>query len=234
MPEQHLKVIQMDRLKRQRGVALLVVMLILAVMVSLAATMSERLFIQFQRAENQRDHQQAYWYAIGVEALAKYAITESKSDADTINMSQPWALEEQVFPLDYGQASGKIIDKQACFNLNVLTLPQTKKSGETKPYLLRVLQATIEEMGIDSYQAEVIADSLYEYLDKDDRVTTDFGVEDSTYEAMKPAYLAANGFIADSSELRSVYQVDAKAMQLLAPRVVCHSNRRLAAECKYH
>ncbi|WED21932.1 type II secretion system minor pseudopilin GspK [Vibrio sp. JC009] len=207
---------------KQQGVALIVVLLVLAVMVSLAATMSERLFINFQHAENQRDSQQAYWYAIGVEALAKYAVTESKKDSDTINMSQPWALEEQVFPLDYGQAAGKIRDMQSCYNINVLAASSSQQlsEGETKPYLVSVLQLTLEELGIENYQAEVFADSVREYLDADDRSLSNFGVEDSTYEALSPAYMAANGILADASELRSIYQTDPRMMTLIAP-VLC-------------
>lgn len=201
----------------QQGMALIVVLLVLAVMVALAASMSERQYINFQRAENQRDHQQAYWYAIGVEALAKVAVSESKQESDTINLSQPWALEEQVFPLDYGQASGKIRDMQACFNLNVLSDAQQLAAGESRPYLVRVVQLAAEELGLDNYQAEVIADSLREYVDSSDRIESDFGAEDATYEALKPAYLPPNGPLADISELRAVQQVDAKAMTLLAP-----------------
>ena len=53
--------------RSQQGVALIVILLIVAVMVSLAAAMSERMFTQFQRATHQINYQQAYWYSVGVE-----------------------------------------------------------------------------------------------------------------------------------------------------------------------
>ncbi|MEO0889154.1 MAG: type II secretion system minor pseudopilin GspK, partial [Pseudomonadota bacterium] len=99
---------------RQRGVALLIVLMLLAIMTTIAASMSERLFLQFQRGSNQINYQQAYWYSLGVEALAEIGIEQSYKDDDNINLSQPWAIKEQVYPLDYGQAAGRIIDKQAC------------------------------------------------------------------------------------------------------------------------
>jgi general secretion pathway protein K len=181
--------------------------------------MSERQYINFQRAENQRDHQQAYWYAIGVEALAKVAISESKKENETINLSQPWALEEQVFPLEYGEATGLIRDMQACYNLNVLSNVQHVPEAESRPYLVRVLQLLAEQLKLDNYQAEVIADSVREFVDKSDRAESDYGVEDASYEALKPPYLAPNGPLADNSELRAVQQVDGKAMLALAPQV---------------
>lgn len=181
-------------------------------MVSIAATMTDRLFVNFTRAENRLSHQQAYWYSIGIEALAKYGIQESYEDADTINMSQPWALKEQVFPLDYGQATGKIRDMQACFNINALSNEKQVSGSKSKPYLVNVLQLMLEELDVDSYQAEVITDSVWEFLDEDTSATTDYGVEDSSYEALSPAYLAANGMVADSTELRAVYQMDKLVM----------------------
>ncbi len=205
---------------KQQGAALIVIMLVLAAMVSIAATMSERLFVNFTRAENRLNHQQAYWYSLGVEALAEYAIEESYSEGDSINLSQPWALKEQVFPLDYGEASGKIRDMQSCFNVNALSNIQQNSGTNAKPYLVTVFKTILDELDVDSYQADVIADSTWEYLDSDDNVTSSFGVEDSTYEALSPAYLAANGMLADSSEMRSIYQMDNKVMRAIEP-IIC-------------
>ncbi|MCS0291122.1 type II secretion system minor pseudopilin GspK [Vibrio alginolyticus] len=204
---------------RQRGVALIIVLMLLAIMATVAASMSERLFLQFQRGANQINYQQAYWYSLGVEALAKVGIEQSYKDIDTINMSQPWAIKEQVYPLDYGQAAGRIRDKQACFNLNVLSRVQPTGQQITRPYLVNVLQRLLEELDVEPYQAEIIADSTWEYIDADDSVRSTTGVEDSTYEAMKPSYLASNGWMADASELRAVYQVSGEIFQKLEPLV---------------
>ncbi len=205
--------------KQQKGVALLIVLMLLAIMTTVAASMSERLFVQFQRGANQLHYQQAYWYSIGVEALAKVAIEQSYKDSDTINMSQPWAIKDQVYPLDYGLASGDITDKQACFNLNVLNSIQSSGQQTVRPYLVQVLQRLLEASDVEPYLAEVIADSTWEYIDSNSDISSMAGVEDSTYEAMRPAYLAANSWMADETELRSVYQFSGEYFQKLAPLV---------------
>ncbi len=205
--------------RRQAGVALLIVLMLLAIMTTIAATMSERLFVQFQRGGNQLHYQQAYWYSLGVEALAIVGIEQSYKDSDTINMSQPWAIKDQVYPLDYGQATGRIWDKQACFNLNVLSSIESTGQQTVRPYLVQVLQRILEESEVEPYQAEVIADSTWEYIDSDSDISSTTGVEDSSYEAMSPAYLAANGWMADQTELRAVYQVSGEHYQKLAPLV---------------
>ncbi len=204
-------------LRQQAGVALIVVLLIVAMMAAIAATMSERLFSQFHRAQNQISYQQAYWYAIGAEALAKVAIEQSYTDSDTINLSQPWAINEQTYPLDHGELTGKIRDMQACFNLN--SLASSKQANEKTLYQTQVLQRLLESLDVESYQAETIAQSVQDFVDSNDTVDTISGVEDSAYEAMSPAYLAANSYLADNSELRAVNQVSGDIMQKIAPYV---------------
>lgn len=214
----------MIRRKSQQGVALIVVLLLLAVMVSIAATMSQRMFSQFQRANHQLGYQQAYWYSIGVEALAKVAIEQSYKDNDTINLNQPWAQKERSYPLDYGEVTGSIVDKQACFNLNVFS-GLISHSDNAPPYVYRVWRSLLEELEIDNYQAETIADAMWDFIDTDDRVNRASGAEDALYESMTPAYLAPNGLLADSSELRAVYQVSGEAMSQLAPYVCALPNQ---------
>ena len=204
--------------RNQRGVALIIILMLLAIMATIAGSMSERMFTQFKRVGNQLNYQQAYWYSIGVEALVQEGIRLSYKDSDTVNLSQPWALEEQVFPLDYGQVTGRIVDAQSCFNLNALAGVTTNSSNQT-PYLVTVWQTLLENQDIEPYQAEVIAHSSWEFVDSDTRATSSTGVEDSTYEAMKPSYIAPNGFMADESELRAVYQVTGEIMNKVRPFV---------------
>ncbi|EGU35892.1 general secretion pathway protein K [Vibrio ichthyoenteri ATCC 700023] len=203
----------------QRGVALLVVLLILALMTAVAATMSERLFGQFKRSSNQLNYQQAYWYSIGAEALAIEAIEQSYKDSDTINLSQPWALEEQQFPLDYGSLTGKLLDRQACFNINAFVNLENSSSSDTAPYLVTVLQDLLNELEVDSHVAEVVAHSSWEFIDTNNSVNSVTGVEDSHYESMAPAYMTANGVLAETSELRAVNLVSGEVMNKLQPYV---------------
>ncbi len=204
------------KFRRQRGVALVVILMLLAIMIAIAGTMSERLFAQFKRGSNQINYQQAYWYSVGVEALAKVGITQSFKDSNTINLNQPWAIEEQVYPLDYGQASGQIRDMQACFNLNALSDARREVGKTESPYIVRVWRQVLEELEIDAYQAETIADSTWEFVDENNNVNSQTGVEESTYEGMQPSYLTPNAYMADVSELRAVYQVNGDVIPKLA------------------
>lgn len=209
----------MAGMKQQRGVALIVVLLLLALMTMLAVQMSERLHLNFYRVESQLQNQQAYWFALGMEELGKVAVQQGIDDSDTVNLSQAWATQGQRYPLEGGEAIGDIIDRQACFNLNALSGVKTMADRSSKPYLVKALQATLEEVGIDSYDAEVVADSSWEYVDPDEAVNAPFGAGDSTYEGFRPPYLPPQDMMADISELRAINGVSAdiynKALPLL-------------------
>ncbi|MFA0520250.1 type II secretion system minor pseudopilin GspK, partial [Vibrio sp. 10N.222.55.E8] len=45
--------------RKQRGVALIIILMLLAIMITIAGSMSERLFTQFKRVGNQLNYQQA-------------------------------------------------------------------------------------------------------------------------------------------------------------------------------
>ena len=54
----------MRSMHKQRGVALIIVFMIVALVVIIATDMGSRLQIQVKRASNIKDNNQAYWYAM--------------------------------------------------------------------------------------------------------------------------------------------------------------------------
>lgn len=202
--------------KAQRGVALLVVLLMMALMTTIATTMTNRLFINFNRAESQFNYQQAYWYAISVEALASFAVKDSFTNEDAVTLAQSWAVRDQIYPLDGGQATGNIFDKQACFNVNAFRELRPEAIG-TMPFIVTALQQLIESQGIDSYEAEIAAASTWEYIDTDDTVQSAVGVEDGEYLARSTPHVAPNAYIGDISEWRAINGVSQAMYEKVSP-----------------
>jgi general secretion pathway protein K len=56
---------------RQRGIALIIVLMVVAFVAILGTEMGQRLQLQIQRTANIKDSNQAYWYALGAEQYAK-------------------------------------------------------------------------------------------------------------------------------------------------------------------
>ncbi|WP_371194340.1 type II secretion system minor pseudopilin GspK [Glaciecola sp. SC05] len=105
---------------KQKGVALVVVLLIVALISILATQMISRLQLNVVRAQNIKDNNQAYWYALGAEEFARKSLSALVSlSPDNINLSQPWAQTFE-YPVEGGGIKAELVDMQSCFNLNAI------------------------------------------------------------------------------------------------------------------
>lgn len=207
-------------MRRQQGVALITVMLILAAIVVVAASMTSRLGLNIRRTGNQLGQHQAYFYALSGEAYAELALHRLLDDNDgKLNLSQDWN-KEQSFPVEGGGIRGHIRDARTCFNLNSL-------AGDDGASHRAQFQALLEDLDVESFQAETIAFSLRDWLDDDSDLSSSFGAEDAEYQGREHPYLAANGPMADRSELRMVNGVTAAIYQKVSPYVCALDDTKL-------
>ena len=200
---------------RQRGVALLIVLLIVALVSVLATEMGSRLQLQVKRISNIKDSNQAYWYAMGAEQFAKKAIVELLEEDDgVISLEKPWS-QEFTYPLEGGGIQAQLTDGQRCFNVNSLRVEQ--KNNESQDILVAFKTLLREaDIGISDYEADLFKDSLADWLDADTDLR-DYGAEDADYESKVKPYLAANTFMMSKSELRLINGVEQKWLKKLLP-----------------
>lgn len=226
-----------SRPSKQTGVALIIVLMIVAIVSVLATEMGSRLQLQIKRASNIKDNNQAYWYAMSAEQYARKSIKDLvENDRDLIYLDQAWN-QDFVFPVDGGGIEAKLVDMQSCFNLNALRDPGgtssnntgTTNTGTTSgnntqtnlPDRVLAFQRLLElvEGDIPTYNVETIRDSLVDWLDDDDQ-TTQLGAEDGEYESRQFPYLPANNFLAHKSELRLIHGVEVQWLEKLL-ELVC-------------
>ncbi len=232
--------------KRQQGVALITVMLIVALAAILATQMSSKLQFQLQRTANIEVNQQAYWYAMGAEAFAKRVLFMSFDGEENVtHLDQIWARGESSYPIDYGQISGEITDMQSCFNLNALrkssttsvsnntpTAPKGKASSSTEPHTMAItaLEKLIVELNIENvsnFEAKDMVDALTDWLDSDSFVSNNGGAEDNDYSSKEYPYLAANHYLASVNELRLIEHFTLPIIEALKPHVCVIPNSNL-------
>lgn len=190
---------------KQQGVALIIVLLVVALASIVATQMGSRLQLQLQRAANIKGANQAYWYAMGAEQFAQKSLRELfENDGDNINLNQAWAAQNLAFPLEGGGIEARLVDMQSCFNLNALKLDDDNDAlrDALKDVFFRILQNT--DVEIPSLNAETLRDSLVDWLDTDRVPFGSYGTEDSEYRSRPQPYLSANGFMGHKSELRLV------------------------------
>ncbi|WP_245807456.1 type II secretion system minor pseudopilin GspK [Cognaticolwellia beringensis] len=203
---------------KPKGVALITVMLIIALIAILATQMTARLQLQMQRTTNIGSNQQAYWYAMGAEAFAKRILIQSfEADSEVTHLGQLWAQGENTFPVDFGQITGEITDLNSCFNLNALRVNDDDGSGNSNrgnsanAANKSPARAAFEELliamnieGVGSFEAEYMADALTDWLDADGSISGSGGAEDNDYASKEFPYLAANNYLASMAELRVI------------------------------
>jgi general secretion pathway protein K len=202
---------------KQQGVALIIVLLIVAIVSVLATEMGGRLQLQIKRATNIKENNQAYWYAMGAEQYARKSIKQlMDEDGEVIHLDQPWN-QKFVYPISGGGIQAQLVDMQSCFNLNALREPDATKLTERKKAFEWLLQQVEPE--IPSYNRELVKNSLADWLDEDD-IPQGIGAEDSEYESRQFPYITANNYMVHKSELRLINGVEVSWLRELL-KLVC-------------
>jgi len=242
--------------KKQKGVALITVMLIVALAAILVTKMSSKLQFQLQRTENIEVNQQAYWYAMGAEALAKRVLFMSFDGQESVtHLDQIWAQGESSYPIDFGEITGEITDLQSCFNLNALrkdtttsnstpntntsptttaTTGTTTASGTvpTESHLLAIaafekLIVALNIENVSEFEAKDMVDAVTDWVDSDSFVSNNGGAEDNDYSSKEYPYLAANHYMASINELRIIEHFTLPIIDALKPYVCVIPNSSL-------
>jgi general secretion pathway protein K len=209
---------------KQQGVALIIVMLIVAIVSVLATEMGSRLQLQVKRASNIKENNQAYWYAMGAEQYVRKSIKQlMDEDGQVIHLQQPWN-QEFIYPIDGGGIQAQLMDMQSCFNLNALRESDTSKLTERKNAFERLLQHV--DADIPSYNMEILSDSLVDWLDENNS-PFGLGAEDSEYDSRQFPYIAANNYMVHKSELRLINGVQAPWLRELLKLVCVLPNHNL-------
>jgi len=131
-----------------------------------------------------------------------------------VSLDQIWATPGMVFPVDNGTISGSLKDFRSCFNINAIAQADSD-NGRALP--VRQFQALLEALEIEEYQAEVISESVRDWIDTNNTVDGSQGAEDRIYEARTVPYLTANNLMVDISELRGVQGVTAAIYERIVP-----------------
>ncbi len=189
------------RANGQRGAALIMVLLIVAVMVVLAVGLVDGVRYSSQRLLNQRIMDQAYWYALGGERIAIFAL-EDVAGETSLHLGQDWARKDIVFPIDGGSIAGLIVDEQACFNINSLYKPESA-GGDTQVLspAEQVFTGLLSNLEFPPQRVEFIMGRSQDWIDEDFSPEGIYGAEDLLYTAKDYPYLPPNSLIDSVSEL---------------------------------
>jgi len=202
---------------RQKGVAIITVMLIIALVTVIAVHMSGRLQLQIGRVTASEYSEQAYWHWLSAEALARRVLKEEREQDGRFFLEQNWAQQQGPFPVDGGTIGGRIRDLHSCFNLNALWADPNNSAY----HALAVEQyaALLEVLEFDRFTIDRLSATLIDWLDADTELVNNYGAEDADYMALPQPYQAANTLMTEFSDLRQVRGYTAEVMERLRPYV---------------
>jgi len=181
-------------IKRNRGVALITAILMVALATILAVDIAFRGYLDQRRAMTALALDQSFELALGAEAWAADTLVQDFKDNQKYTyLAQRWATPIPPIPVDGGEIRGTLEDMAGRFNLNNLAETDQKKRDDYIKQFKNLL--TLLEL-----EAEW-ADKMVDWIDADSNPTFPDGGEDEVYNSLKPAYLVPNMPITRTSEL---------------------------------
>jgi general secretion pathway protein K len=201
---------------RQRGVALLTAILVVAVGTILAANLLWLSTLDLKRTSASLSIDQGLQYALGAEAWVGDILQQDLEDSsESDHLGEAWATQIDPLPIEGGFIVGSVTDLQGLFNVNNLVTLH----GEPDELAIEQFKRLLGLLEIDEYLAESISGAVVDWIDPDSIPSFPYGGEDDSYARMDPQYHVANGMITTSSELMAVAGIDAEVYTRLAPYV---------------
>jgi len=197
----------------QRGIALLVAILLVALGTIIAAAIAYENAMTARRGAATFAFDESLLIAQGAEALAAYGLREvARDDPKTTHPNQPWA--KPLGPLEVVPGvmlEASLEDLSGRFNLNSLV----KEDGTVDPDALAAFVHLLQWLELEPKWATYLID----WIDPDIQPQIPDGAEDSVYMGQNPPYLPPNIYITSTTELLALPGFGRERYLKLAPFV---------------
>jgi general secretion pathway protein K len=224
---------------RQRGVALIIALILVALATILATKLTFDGFLERRRTIGVLAVEQALHFGMGAEALAADVLAQDlQNSAQQTTLSAPWAQPTQPLPITpqddpegepIGTLQGELEDMQGRFNLNNLarvvtgsnaagtstTTGTTPQGTIQDPQPLEQFQRLLAAVGVEPKWAAIARD----WIDADDIPGSPDGAEDQVYTSQTPPYRTGNWPMMSPSELMNLPGFGADRYRKIAPYV---------------
>nr|WP_285128220.1 type II secretion system minor pseudopilin GspK [Leclercia adecarboxylata] len=206
----------MSRTDKQKGVALLVVLILLVMMSALAARISQQFCRNLQKTHYQVSQQQLRWAMQAQEKTVKAILqTEASGESRALAPDGDWHQPLETRGDDYTLVS-QTEDAQDCFNVNNLLAadkgPQVQDAAAAagKPRKEQIVEQLLIDSGVSQATAEAVYSQLVDYLDGD-ATTAREGAESDAWAGAVPARQPANQMMRTIAEIKLLPAFPAQA-----------------------
>ena len=204
------------RRENEKGIALLVTLLILVLVVALVHEVFRIGAQSAQSGAYGRDSIRGILLAEGGTGAARIALRQDARDNQYDTLDEIWSRSALQFSLEDAEIRVTIEDEERKIDLNRIMLPNGNAAvGER----LAVFQRLLDTLGID----RAVADAVVDWLDNDENPRVG-GAESTYYLGLPKPYRAKNDLFDTIGELRLVRGVTAEVFEKLLPFVTVSSS----------
>lgn len=200
-----------SRRLRQRGVALLIVMLLIFAMAVIVTAFAYTMKVEGRLATRTQSESETEWMGRSGVEMAKWVLSLSRQipgEQTYDGLNQFWAggqgmtnVADNPFegvslkdvPLGDGTISIEIVDAERYLNINSI--------ATRNPQLLELI---LQLCGAGASDSVDVAAAIRDWIDPNDEAAMGGGAESDFYRMLNPPYVAKNGPIDDLSELLKI------------------------------
>jgi len=204
------------RRDNEKGIALLVTLLILVLIVALVHEVFRIGAQSAQTGAYGRDSIRCILLAEGGTGAARIVLRIDARDNQYDTLDEIWSRAALPITLGDGEVSVTIEDEERKIDLNRLMLPNGIAPDDRR---FAVFQRLLDTLGID----RAVADAVVDWLDSDENPRVG-GAESSYYQGLPNPYRAKNDLFDTIGEVRLVRGVTAEIFEKLLPFVTVSSS----------
>ena len=199
---------------RQRGIALLVAILLVAIGTIIAAALAYENAMTARRSAATFALDQTILVGEAAEALAAWGLREvRKTDPSHIYIGQGWDKPQGPFEVVPGvMLTAQLEDVSGRFNLNSLV------NSDGTPN--KVAVAAFQQLLVNLQMEPMWAGYLVDWIDQDATPQNPDGAEDSVYMGQQPPYRTPNMYITSTTEILALPGFGRDRYKKLAPYIV--------------
>ena len=187
--------------RRQRGVALLMAMLIVVIATTIAVNIVHEEKFTIRKSAHIQLNDRAALYAFGIEDWARIFLRRDREDSKIDSLDEDWAIGVPGLPIEGGYLAGYLEDEQSRFNLNSIVISEIA---------LTRFQRLCDNLEVD----QSFIPALMDWIDADFEIRYPDGMEEN-YDN----YRVANREMVDISELMLVHNVTPEIFEKLQPYI---------------
>ena len=208
----------MSLLKNERGMVLLLVLLVVALLAAVLTELSFSTLVDMRLAETFRDTTRATYLARGGLEVGQMILKDDDNAYDATD--ELWAIGVQQYPVADGAISIEISDLDGRVDLNRLVTRGVNINVVIKDRYLRLL----EELGAD--RPDILVNTLIDWIDSDEELSVN-GAESPNYGSRDVPYKCKNGPLDSLDELELVEAYSPELLKKLRPHVTAYGSAKV-------